>query len=126
MNQLNHEEGRQAHTSLPCVPVPPLLSLLPASFCRRWRLPMHRTIQVTYAKPGRLSAGMTCAVDIAFTPKVGLGEISISPLARAGDAGGRCLHEESSAVVKLSRSLTLFLPMHEQRFKPQQAQSRAR
>lgn len=26
--------------------------------------------QVTYSKPGRLSAGMTCAVDISFTPKV--------------------------------------------------------
>lgn len=26
--------------------------------------------QVTYSKPGRLSAGMTCAVDISFRPKV--------------------------------------------------------
>ena len=32
-------------------------------------LPLH-ALKVTYAKPGRLSAGMTCAVDIAFTPKV--------------------------------------------------------
>ncbi|CBJ27963.1 conserved unknown protein [Ectocarpus siliculosus] len=31
---------------------------------------VNRFFEVTYAKPGRLSAGMTCAVDIAFTPKV--------------------------------------------------------
>ncbi|CAM9167315.1 unnamed protein product, partial [Hapterophycus canaliculatus] len=31
---------------------------------------VSRFFEVTYAKPGRLSAGMTCAVDIAFTPKV--------------------------------------------------------
>eukprot|EP00903_Cladosiphon_okamuranus_P020361 g18681.t1 len=30
---------------------------------------INRFFDVTYAKPGRLSAGMTCAVDIAFTPK---------------------------------------------------------
>lgn len=30
----------------------------------------RNALKVTYAKPGRLSAGMTCAVDVAFTPKV--------------------------------------------------------
>ncbi|CAN0059637.1 unnamed protein product, partial [Ectocarpus sp. 12 AP-2014] len=31
---------------------------------------VNRFFEVTYAKPGRLSAGMTCAVDVVFTPKV--------------------------------------------------------
>ncbi|CAM9207030.1 unnamed protein product, partial [Laminaria digitata] len=30
---------------------------------------IDRFFEVTYSKPGRLSAGMTCVVDIAFTPK---------------------------------------------------------
>lgn len=42
----------------------------PPTSARLFTYTRPKTNQVTYAKPGRLSAGMTCAVDIAFTPKV--------------------------------------------------------